>query len=87
MKDREWTWPSCGTWHDRDVHAAQNLARLAIETARPVATVLAPKPTVRPHDGIDGKGTPVRHEATPAGSRLAALGQEEVEAHDGAPIL
>jgi putative transposase len=31
--DREWICPACDTWHDRDGNAAQNLARLATETA------------------------------------------------------
>ncbi len=74
---------SCGMLHDRDINAARNLHRLATETTLPVAMrsatdvkgfgVLA----LDRESGFDGTVTPVRDEATPAGYRLAASGQEE----------
>ena len=87
LKDRVWSCPSCGVTQDRDLNAAMNLKGLATRTALPVATASATKTTVSSKDGTDGKVTPVRYEARPAGLRLAASGQEEVEAHECAPTL
>jgi len=76
LKDRTWTCPSCGITHDRDVTAAINLKGLATRTALPVATRPARTATVPDPPDIDGKVTPVRHEARPAGLPTAS-GQEE----------
>lgn len=86
LKDRTWTCPSCGITHDRDVNAAIHLKGLATPTVLPVATPPARVATVPGQPDIGGKGTPVRHEATPE-SLLSASGQEEVGAHDCAPTL
>ncbi len=86
LKDRTWTCPSCGITHDHDVTAAINLKGLATRTALPVATRPARTATVPEPPDIDGKVTPVRHEARPAGLPTAS-GQEEVGPHHCAPIL
>ena len=86
LKDRTWTCPSCGVTWDRDINVALNLKGLATHTALPVATRPVMTATVPEQSDTDGKVTPVRHEATPAGLP-AASGQEEIGAHECAPIL
>ncbi|PSR20482.1 MAG: hypothetical protein C7B45_14790 [Sulfobacillus acidophilus] len=52
---RTWTCPSCGVTHDRAVNAANNLKRLATETALPVATQPVRYATMRETPTSTGK--------------------------------
>ena len=80
-KDREWTCPFCGVTHDRDIHPAIDLQRLATTTALPVATRSVTHATrfgglaLYREPNFDGKVMPVRHEARPAVYTLAASRQ------------
>jgi putative transposase len=72
------TYSYCGTRHDRDLNAAQNLKRLATATALPVAS-----PTGNGGDAtgivtvVAGKVTPVRDEF----GQQDGSGQEKNRAH------
>jgi putative transposase len=87
LKDRQWTCPACGITHDRDHNTAINLQRLVTVTALPVATDAATHPSGLANAELGGKVTPVRDEVIPAGSVLAASGQEEIGDHCSSPIL
>lgn len=84
LKSLEWTCPSRGISHDRDVNAAINLKRLATETVRLAATSGATSVTKRgvlPYYAdtrFNGQVMSVRRDVRPSGDTAADAGPEEV---------
>lgn len=77
LSDRVWTCPNCGTAHDRDTNASNNLKRLATGTALPVASLAAMQGPFDEHSAsYDGKVTPVSYDIR----SQRGSGQEEKEA-------
>jgi len=75
--DRVWTCLNCGTVHDRDTNAGENLNQLAPETALPVASSAVMQTALaEPSAAYGGKVTPVRHDIR----SQRGSGQEEKEA-------
>ena len=77
LSERVWTCPNCGTVHDRDTNAGENLKQLATETALPVASsAVMQSAFAEPSAAYGGKVTPVRHDIR----SQRGSGQEEKEA-------
>jgi len=77
LSERVWTCPNCGTFHDRDTNAGENLKQLATETALPVASSTAMQSAfAEPSAAYGGKVTLVRHDIR----SQRGSGQEEKEA-------